>query len=177
MQIRLWPHAQHCWKEIRVQVEKWKCIKGCLPLLEKFLSGVLKVQYSVQTATTRCMFFCLFFVFFFFWPSKNRLGGRICFTILIHVRRVTVNLVNWLEFLWTQFLENVFTCGWLELNSPMDDAASVGGRLLVFPRAWVTHRSPKISLIQKLSQAWDYLKTLMLSKFQTGCKEMSMDIA
>ena len=49
----------------------------------------------------------------------------------------------------------------------MDDAASVGGRLLVFPLGWVTHRSPKISLIQKLSQAWDSLKAHMLSKLQT----------
>ena len=54
------------------------------------------------------------------------------------------------------------------MNSPLDDAASVGGRLLVFPLGWVTHRSPKISLIQKLSQAWDYLKACMLSKLQTG---------
>ena len=50
----------------------------------------------------------------------------------------------------------------------MDDAALVGGRLLVFPLAWVTHRSPKIFLIQKLSQAWDYLRALMVSKLQIG---------
>lgn len=101
------------------------------------------------------------------WPPKKKQAGRQGMLYNIHpCQKSDSKLGKWTGSF--ADLENVFTCRWLELNSPMDDAAFVGGRLLVFPLAWVTHRSPKISLIQKLSQAWDYLRALMLSKLQIG---------
>lgn len=99
--------------------------------------------------------------------QKNRQGGRVCTQCSPMSRRVTVNLVNGLEVLrtWKMF----FTCRWLELNSPMDDAAFAWeeGSWSSSCLEWLTGL-PKISLIQKLSQAWDYLRALMLSKLQIG---------
>ena len=75
-----------------------KTHQGLCPLAGRVFIRGFESKRSIQIALTRCMCFL---------GHQNRRVGCTCFTMLIPVRRVRLNLVNWPEFLWTQHLENV----------------------------------------------------------------------